>query len=89
MGEKMSKVNRRKFITPDGRIVETWFDVYWYAIDKNGDRYFYESKPEINNCRPVWLSETFWLQRCGQQKGKFNWKKCRWYLDDKGKWVRK
>jgi hypothetical protein len=85
------KPNRRKFITPEGEIIRTWFDAYWYTIDKDGDRYIYGEgpKPEIKTCRMVWLTGSFIVQRCGKQTGDFDFKTCRWYLSDSGKWVRK
>ena len=89
----MSKPNRRKVITPDGRIIETDFDVKWAAIDKDGYYYLYEKKPK--------RLFDFWSIHAGSKlrfvcsivvmvySGLLLWETYRWYLNDKGKWVRK
>ena len=83
-------VNRRKFITHDGRIVETNFDVYWCCFDKNGAIYLYGIKPKRSKYCNWWKAVSdFMYLLIGYYEGIFYWKKARFYLKNNGEWVRK
>ena len=79
--------NRRLFITPEGKIIKSEFNVRWYAIDKNGSGYLYESEPHA-------------FTRCWNSNGGHHimyantvdvgddWKNEKWYLCSNGEWVK-
>jgi hypothetical protein len=83
-------INRRKFVTPEGKIIETLFDVFWAAYEEDGKLYLY-------GVSPVYLRQDIYgigmisLESCFA--GKYNppkdITKAHWYLDDNGKWIRR
>ena len=87
MGAKM-KPNRRKFIDHNGRIIETDFDVYWCAIDKNGERWVYDECPH-DRFLTVWYGHILLRKKIDNITPPKNWRKCRWYLQENGKWVKR
>jgi hypothetical protein len=88
--ENKMKPNRRKFLTPKGRVIETNFDVYWYTIDDDGSCYLYNKRPNrfVGNIG-IWISgfgnKAYY---CENQTGNFDYKTCRWYLNDNGEWTK-
>jgi len=79
--------NRRLFKASDGRIIETDFDVHWYAIDRSGSIHLYESAPNQCHGYGFWCPGSRALY-VGNYSGSFDWELSRRYLDDNGKWVR-
>ena len=84
-------INRRLFITSEGEVIKTDFDVRWYAIDLGGYKFLYGTKPKKSK-RYDWWSVPYYS--CSHvidsiQEKPFDWKKARWYLKDNGEWVRR
>ena len=87
MTESASRgVNRRRFIAPDGRIIEAPFDVYWFAVDADGRGYIFSAAPDRYS--HAWLVDNGSFMGVYHYTGCFNWKVSRWRLDDSGKWKR-
>ena len=84
----MSKPNRRKFITPDGRIVETNFDVFWFGVSNYGIGFLFEEEP-------VFISVDFSIKTGSKFLFAYGYRKTDkpvgglFYLTSKGIWVRK
>jgi hypothetical protein len=85
---KMS-VNRRKFIYKHGRVIETNFDVYWCAVDENGERWVYAERPKEITSSGIWYWDILLRERVDYITPPKNWRTCRWYLRDDGKWVKR
>ena len=78
-------VNRRLFVTNCGKVIKTSFDVYWYAVDKNGDAYLYGCAPLVYGY--IWYERfiMYYVKNFGPTP---QYKSSRWFLNGDGEWVK-